>query len=461
VPVVLALALAVSSVVAQTTPPPLPRLAVDSYPPAARESLSRVETQARANPASVQAVGAYARTLHAWELWDAAHQAYQRVQQLDSNAFESRYLDALVLQRLARHAEAATRLREALALSPDYLPARVKLAEALLEVGELEESKALFAALAKQPAAEPIAGLGLGRIAAAEGQHEAALGHLRRAIELFPELGAAHYALARSYRALGRTDDARAALALQEKYGPRWPAVDDPVLHTVSSLRDDPRAEVQRGMKLADAGDLDGAIRAHEAALARDPSLAQAHGNLISLYGRTRNWEKAEAHYRALLDRGVNLGEAHYDYGVLLGLQEKWDGAAEAYRRALAINPHHAGAHNNLGQMLERQRRFEDAARSYRQAVESQPGFRLARFNLGRMLIALERPDEAVSELARLLEPRDAETARYIFALSVAHVRAGRRAEGIKWATEARALALQFGQHDLAAAIERDLALLK
>ena len=31
--------------------------------------------------------------------------------------------------------------REALALSPDYLPARVKLAEALLESGELVESQ--------------------------------------------------------------------------------------------------------------------------------------------------------------------------------------------------------------------------------------------------------------------------------------------------------------------------------
>ena len=68
-----------------------------------------------------------------------------------------------------------------------------------------------------------------------------------------------------------------------------------------------------------------------------------------------------------------------------------------------------------------------------------------------------ERHPEAI----KALEPRDAETARYLFALSVAHVRAGRKAEGIKWATAARSLALQFGQHDLAAAIERDLALLK
>ena len=46
------------------------------------------------------------------------------------------------------------------------------------------------------------------------------------------------------------------------------------------------------------------------------------------------------------------------------------------------------------------------------------------------MLIALGRPDDAVAELRRLTEPRDAEAPRYLFALSTAHVRAGQKAEG-------------------------------
>ena len=355
-------------------------------------------------------------------------------------------------------ADAATRLREALALSPGYLPARVKLAEALLESGALEESKALFDALVDEPAARPAAEVGLGRIAAAQGQHDAAVVHLQQAVALFPELGAAHYALALSYRALGRGDEARRALALHVQYGPRWPAVDDPVLGRVAALREDARASVQRGTKLAEQGDLEGAIAAHEAALARDPALVQAHANLIALYGRARNWAKAEEHYRAVVAAGVNLGDTHYDYGVLLGLQDKWDLAEQAYRQALVVNPLHAQARNNLGHVLERKRQFAEASTEYRGAVESQPGFRLARFNLGRMLIALDRPGDAVSELEKLIEPRDAEAPRYIFALGVAHLRAGRKAEGLKWVTEARALALQFGQNDLVAAIDRDLA---
>jgi len=449
------------SVAAQTTLPPLPRLALESYPPETRDPLVRLYQAATARPTDVEAVGALARMLHAWNQWGAAHDTYERAQALAPKAFEWQHLDGLALQRLARHSDAAMRFEEALRRSPNYLPARVNLAESLLESGNLDRAKQLFDTLRSEPTAEPAAELGLGRIAAAAGDDAAALTHLERAIALFPEWGAAYYTLARVYRALGRGEDAQRALERNKQYGARWPALDDPVFATVTSLRDDAETALQRGLKLAEAGDLAGAIAAHEAALARDPSIVRVHVNLISLYGRTGEWAKAEQHYRAVVALGFNLDEAHYDYGVLLGLQEKWAAAADAFRQAIAVNPRHAEAHNNLGQLLERERRLDEAVAEYRQAIDSQPAFRLARFNLGRMLIALGQIDDAIVELEKLTEPRDAEAPRYLFALATAHVRAGHRDEGIKWATEARQLALAHGQHELAAAIDRDLARLK
>jgi len=462
---------------AQTAVPTLPRLAIDTYPAAARDSIARAHHAASARPDDAAAVGALAQVLHAWEQWDAAHEAYARAAALAPSTFEWHYLDAVALERLARHAEAAAALRQALATRADYLPARVKLAEALLEAGDLDASEQVFDQLIGKPgalganekanpsgpgnAAEPAAQFGLGRIAAARGRHADAIAHLQRAVDLLPEWGAAYYALALSYRALGRIDDAQRALERHRQFGARWPALDDPVIAAVTALRDDAMANVRRGVKLAEAGDLDGAIAAHEAALVQNPSLAEAHADLISLYGRAHNWAKAEEHYRAVVALGVNLSSAHYDYGVLLGMQEKWELAADAYRQAIAVNPLHADAHNNLGQIFERQRQFAAAAEEYRRACDSQPAFRLARFNLGRMLIALGRNTEAIDELGKLTEPRDAEAARYLFALSTAHVRAGHRDAGIRWAVEARQVALEHGQQELAAAIARDLAALK
>ena len=213
----------------------------------------------------------------------------------------------------------------------------------------------------------------------------------------------------------------------------------------MSTLREDPGALLQRGVKQADAGDVTAAIASHEAALALNPSFAQAHANLIGLYGRTRNWPKAEEHYHAVVALAVNVADAHYDYGVLLGMQERWDTAAEAYRKALELNPQHAQARNNLGQILERQGRIAEAAGEYRLAVESQPTLRIARFNLGRMLIAQGQHEEAVAALSQLAEPRDAESPRYLFALATAHLYAGRRTDAIKWATDAKGLAERYG----------------
>ena len=438
-------------------PPSLPDLALDAFPPDARDMLSRLHQQAATRHSDAAAVGALARALHAWEQWEAAHQAYTRAQALESQTFDWHYLDGVVLQRLARHADAVRALKQAIAVRPDYLPARVKLAEALLESGDPEQSKPLFEALLPEPAAEPAAHVGLGRIAALEGRHDAAIGHFERAIALFPELGAAYYSLARSYRALGRMDEAQRALEQHARFGPRWPAMDDPVLASVRTLRDDPRATLLKGVASAQSGDVEGAIAAHESALARDPTLVHAHGNLVSLYGRARNWKKAEEHYRAAIGAGLNTADVHYDYGVVLALQERWDSAEEAYRRAIAVNPLHAQARNNLGQLLERRREFEAAASEYRLAAEAQPSFRLARFNLGRMLLALGRAPQAILEFEKLQQPRDAESPRYVFALATAYVRAGRTEEGLKLASEARRLALKHGQTDLAAAISREL----
>ena len=123
----------------------------------------------------------------------------------------------------------------------------------------------------------------------------------------------------------------------------------------------------------------------------------------------------------------------------------------------IAINPLHANARNNLGHLLERHREFAEAADQYREAIAAQPSFRLGRFNYGRMLLALGRAEEAIVEFERLQQPVDAETPRYVFALSTAYVRSGpdrRRASSapptlIAWRSSSV-------RTDLAAAIARN-----
>ena len=113
--------------------------------------------------------------------------------------------------------------KDALAASPDYLPARVKLADALFETGRSRgEPASVRDAGTGAGGASRSAHFGLGRIAARDGRHDRGRCRTCNArSRCFPSGAPRYYALALSYRALGRRDEAQRALERHAQYGPR------------------------------------------------------------------------------------------------------------------------------------------------------------------------------------------------------------------------------------------------
>jgi len=211
------------------------------------------------------------------------------------------------------------------------------------------------------------------------------------------------------------------------------------------------------GARLGGAGHLAESIAMHLKAVDADPTDAQAHVNLISLYGRTRQPDKALEHYRAALALGSSLAEAHYNYGVLLAASGRFDEAATAFGKALEIDPFYAQAHNNVATLLARQGRLDDAAAHYRQALANDPQHRGARFNLGRLLAARGRPLEAIEHFRKVLLPEDDDTPRYMYELSNAYLAAGDVPKAGEYGEQALRRAKARGQSDLAASIVQSL----
>ena len=435
----------------------LPPVAVESYPPAARDPLTKALTEARDHPDDPARVGALAMLLQAWEEWASAAAVYTRARTLERR-FDWYYLGGVAETHQAHYADAAILLAQAVQLEPSSVPARLNLADALFESGALDESERLYAVLAEEPAAEAHARYGLGRVRAGHGQFQAAVTEFDAAVRLYPEFGAAWYARGLALRNLNRLDDARESLARGQTYGARWPAVEDPLLAHVRALRGDGGAHMMRGLALERQGDVAGATAEYKAAAEVNPELAQAHINLIALYGRQQEWSKAEAHYDAAVKLGSGLADANYNYGVLQVAQGKMDEAARAFRRALDANPQHAGAWNNLGQIEEAAGHLAEAEACYRRGVEHAPADATVRFNLGRVLIAEHRYADAIAQFDVLVAADSPERPRFMFGLATAHVLAGDVAAGRRLATDARDLARARGQLDLADAIDRDLA---
>jgi tetratricopeptide (TPR) repeat protein len=446
------IALTIQSASAQA----VPELTLETYPPVSREPIARALAEVRSRPSDPAATGQLAMLLHAWEQWETASTIYARARRMERR-FEWFHLAGIVEERQGHYAEAAALFREAVALSPGSLPARLHLADALLESGALDDAEHVFGALAGEPEAEPHARYGLGRVKAARGNHREAMVELDRAVTLYPEFGAAWYARALSLRRLDRMNEARESLARARQHGTTWPTVIDPALQRVRALRDDASARLSRGLALERQGDVEGAIREHESALAANPELAQAHVNLIVLYARHNEWARAEEHYREALRLGYRGADAHHSYGVALMAQGREAEALEAFKKAVTANPQHAAAWNNLGQLAERSGRLQEALEDYQHAVDAAPSEAAFRFNLGRLLIATGRAREAIPQFERLAQA-DAPDPRHVYGLATAWVHAGDAAKGRQYAQQARALAAARGENELVAAIDRDLA---
>lgn len=435
----------------------LPPLALGDVPAAVRDSLERAHAAALGRPRDASAVGALAMILHAHEQLAAASASYRAARALDPALPSLAYLSAVVDSERGNHEAAVASLRAALALDPAYLPGRVRLAEALLRTGEVDASRAQYEALARDYPELAAAHYGLGHVASAHNDPRAASQHYRRAVELVPQFGAAHYALALAYRDLGDPGRAAPHLAAYKRHGNRRPALADPWLDRVRSMRGTARELIAQAARLGHEGQLDASIALHLRAIERDPSAAQAHVNLISLYGRTGRPTDAERHYRAAVALEANLAEAHYNYGVLLATTGREADALAAFGQAIEVNPFYAPAHNNLASLLARQGRLDEAAASYRQAIASDPRHRGARYNLGRLLIAKGRHRDAIEQLLQCLTPEDADTPRYRSALVSAYHRAGDLASAREQGERALREALDAGDAALATAIQREL----
>ncbi len=441
--------------------PELPRVAFEKFLPAVRDEIRKAYQAATAHPGDASASGKLGMILQAYSQLEAAAVCYQRACLLDPTSFRWVYYLGWVQAAEGKYDEAAATLREALRLDPDYLPARLKLAECLRASADWEESGKLYEAIVEKFPDNADAHYGLGRVRAARHDLKGALESYRKACELFPNFGAAHYALALAYRNLGQTDKSQEEFALYERNKTGGPPAGDRLLGEIQALNRSAVYQVRLGTELERAGQLEQAAAAHEKAIEIDPTLVQAHANLIPLYGRLGQFEKAEEHYRAAVRLNPNQAESHYDYGVLLFGLGKYQQAEEAFRKALEINPFHPEAHNNLAYLLEQQDRLPEAMAEYRNALESKPDYRLAHFHLGRILVNQQNYQEGIQHLLKTLKPEDESTPGYLYGLGAAYARAGDRQNALRYLRMAREQASARGQSQLLASIERDLQTLE
>jgi tetratricopeptide (TPR) repeat protein len=298
----------------------------------------------------------------------------------------------------------------------------LQLAEALLERRQLDEAEALFREEWRRRPGQPRAALGLGMIALARGDLQAAADMLgtARASRFARKNATAQLAVLARLR-----HDPDAASALEQEFAglpndPPWP---DPLLDKVVGL------QVGHHRRERQADELERQHRYAEAAavwldqLEREPTVQACIGAGINL-ARQGDYERSLPLLREGVRRDPDNAQAQYTLALALFAQaeKEWqhspgsararEGFQEALphaRRAAERKPDHAMACLFWGLSLKYLGQPGEAIAPLRQGVAVRPDLFDLQLALGEALLESGRPQEAERHLenARRLDPKD------------------------------------------------------
>ena len=442
--------------------PELPPLAYDKMLSTVRAEVQKAYDLVLAHPQDAAANGKLGMVLHAHDLPTEAEVCYRRAHLLDPSSFRWTYYLGIVQVDQRNCGAAIPTFVEALRLSPNHLAAQLRMGECLLVSSQWDDAGKLYQKIVRDHPDNAEAYYGLGRVRAARDDFAGATESLRKACELFPKFAAAHFAMARAYRRLGKSQEAQQEIELSNKSEGGIPEIDDPLLAEVATLSRDYKTYLKVGAQSLASGRLQDAADAFEGALEINPQLAEAHTHLIYVYGQLGDARKAEEHYRAAVELDPKVTEAYFNYGVFLMGHGRSPKATEAFQKAIAIDSHYAEAHSNLGYLLEGEEKSSKAVAEYRKALESKPDLTQANFSLGRLLVKEEKFEEGISHLLKALKTAGEEArASYLYAIGIAFADAGDLENGLRYLRLARDRAEARKQTSLLASIADDLRLLE
>lgn len=437
--------------------PPLPNVKADTFPPETRAQVQQAYEAALKYPKDPEAVGKLCMLLDLYHRSGDAVQCYQRAHLLQPREFRWLYYQGSLHVNQKQNVQAINVLRQALALKPHYVAAELDLALELLSLRKEADSERVYKSVLATWPESAEANYGLGKIYANKGKLSEAKDYFQRACTLFPYYGAAHYALARIYQQQSHADEAKQELQLYAQHPNLLPPVPDPLRDALWALNRDANSHLDRGAVLAQAGDIEAAVREEEEASRLDPSLVMAHSNLIILYGKLGMAAKAEQQYHQVAILAPDsYPQARYNYGIVLLGQKQYQEAEKVFNDALRIRPDYPEAHLELGLAYEGQGLLSQALTEFREALQEKPGYSEAHFQIGKIFVNEGKYAEAIHHFHEALSV-NSQTPAYLYALGATYARAGDRQSALRYLKMAHAQALAQHQKALAANIERDM----
>lgn len=367
------------------------------------EQVQAAHASARQHPRSGERIGALGQVYHANLFYAEAERCYERASQLDPSDYRWPYYRVVLGETRGAHEDALGLLRQVLSLRPEFVPAWLRMANALFKLDRLAEAEAAYGeALAYAPG-NPHANFGVARIAMSRGELASAATRLEDLVAEHPGFGSACRLLAEVYAAMGRGTDAEAQVRLA-KGRPALPPLDDPLLDALQAISTSVTFLLKEA-ELADrSGDRERRRRLLERAIQIAPEDADVHFALATYFTEHNRIADAARHYRETVRLRPSYAEAHRCLAGMLEAQRHRDEAVKHAREAVRLEPHKALYQHDLGLLLAQLARPEEALERLQEAIRLAPSVAQFHNNLGVVLSQWDRPAEALESFQRARE---------------------------------------------------------
>jgi tetratricopeptide (TPR) repeat protein len=382
---------------------------------------------------------------------------FERMDATDKNSPQVKYHLALAYVINGDRAKATARLRDTLALAPDYVPAILLLGELDVRAGDAPEATKILSNLAKTQPDNAQAQFLLATAYLTQRQPAQALEVYRRMSRSFPDNPQIPCLMGIVCEQLGDAAHARESfeksLQLQPDYFPALNKLTDldmvekhyPAAHSriAAEIASHPKAAepwLLQGRVYWAQGQTNEAESAMSKAIELNPDYPASYLALAQLYLASHQEEQALNRLNGLLAKTNNL-TALMEIGMIQQQRQQFDAARDAYEKILAANPKATPALNNLaylysehlgnldralqlaqsarnlqpfspyaadtlGWILFKQRQYSRALPLLQESEEKQPADAEVQFHLGMTYYMMEDEDFARFYLQRAADNR-------------------------------------------------------
>jgi tetratricopeptide (TPR) repeat protein len=315
-------------------------------------------------------------------------------------------------------------LQEKARVEPFFPPVLYAEGFARLQRGDYQGAIAQFGeAAARDPLASPpverAEAMGQAATAVRDGSIDAAVRHLKVAIELEPGRAEAHRMLGSAYLANQQEDDAIGELKTAVRLGPgdertqlslanafvlsgRYPEAEQALRQTIAALPASGRAHYALGRLYQRQGESEKALREFEVSITFHPMLGLngIYQSMGAMNAARQNFDAAIDAYSSRVDVHPNDADAHQSLGETYLRLGRHDEALVEFAMTLMLATGRADAYAGMAEVHLKEGRYADAVEASRRALELDVDHRQARYSLATSLLRLGRTEEGQAELA-------------------------------------------------------------